>query len=262
MQFAVVGNPISHSCSPLLHNSAFIDLGIRGAYGRYLLDESKNFSALKELGLNGANITIPFKEVAFNNCDFVHGIAQKIGVVNTIIFKDSKLHGYNTDADGFFMSLDNEVKSALIIGAGGSSKALAHILKDNNIKITIINRSKYKLESFIKSGFESYVFEDYIHTPHDAIINTTPSSLNKILPMDKSSLQKIFESAKIAYDLLYGIESPFLRLAHTMRLKTKDGKEMLVNQAILAFEIFMDRFCVKYDKKALRDSMYKASLLF
>lgn len=262
MQFAVVGNPISHSFSPLLHNSAFIDLGIKGSYGRYLLDESKSFSILKELRLNGINITIPFKEVAFNNCNLVHGIAQKIGAVNTIVFKDSKLHGYNTDAHGFFMSLDNEIESALIIGAGGSSKALAHILRDNNVKVTIINRSKDRLDSFIKSGFECCAFDGYTHIAHDLIINTTPSSLHKNLPTDNNILQNIFETAKIAYDLVYGVESPFLSLANTMGLKIKDGKEMLVNQAILAFEIFMDSFCVEYNKEALKNSMYKASLLF
>ena len=86
MQFVVVGNPIQHSFSPLLHNYAFQILGICGFYGRYCLEDKKDFACLKDLNLQGVNITIPFKEIAFETCDEVFGIAQKIKAVNTIVF--------------------------------------------------------------------------------------------------------------------------------------------------------------------------------
>ena len=128
MQFAVVGNPIHHSLSPLLHNYAFEILGINAFYGRYCLSEEKDFRFLETLGLKGANITIPFKEIAFNSCDETFGIAKKIGAVNTIVFDNNKILGYNTDAMGFYECIASfQFKNALILGAGGSARALACI---------------------------------------------------------------------------------------------------------------------------------------
>lgn len=125
MQFAVIGNPIAHSSSPLLHNSAFRALGICGSYSRYLLESNQVFSTIKDLHLKGANITVPYKEIAFGFCNEVFGIAQKIGAVNTLVFEGNRVLGYNTDALGFYQCIESlNFKNALIIGAGGSAKAL------------------------------------------------------------------------------------------------------------------------------------------
>ena len=104
--FAIFGNPVSHSKSPLMHNIVFKNLGIKACYTRVLLEDGDK---LKEkflsLGLSGANITVPHKEVAFRACDEIRGFAKKVGVVNTIVLEDGKLIGYNTDADGFMFAI-------------------------------------------------------------------------------------------------------------------------------------------------------------
>ncbi|TLD85634.1 shikimate dehydrogenase [Helicobacter sp. MIT 05-5294] len=261
MQFAVVGNPIHHSLSPLLHNSAFQALGIRGFYGRYLLESNQAFLSLKSLHLKGANITVPYKEIAFQSCDEVFGIAQEIGAVNTIVFKQGKLLGYNTDALGFYQCVESlNPKNALIIGAGGSAKALACILKEKNIATTLINRSRERLENFARAGFHTATFESFSpKTAYEIVINTTPAGLtNDSLPMDSVILTSLLESAKFAFDLVYGRETPFLNLAKSLKIPRCDGKQMLINQAVLAFEIFMESQKILIDRAILRQSMQDA----
>ena len=126
--FAIFGNPVSHSRSPLMHNHVFKRLGFDACYTRVHLEDG---SQLKEtflaLGLSGANITVPHKEAAFKACDEVRGFAKEIGVVNTIVNEEGRLIGYNTDADGFLFSIGDfkNIKKVLLIGAGGTAKALA-----------------------------------------------------------------------------------------------------------------------------------------
>ena len=154
MQFAVIGNPISHSLSPILHNTAFKALQINGIYGRYCLVDSKAFLCLKSLHTTGAIITIPFKETAFLHCTKVFGIAQQIKAVNTILFKDNQIFGYNTDALGFYQCIEKyPLKNALILGAGGSAKTVACIFPEKGIHTTLLNSSQARLVTFIALGF-------------------------------------------------------------------------------------------------------------
>ena len=143
--FAIFGNPVKHSRSPLMHNHVFKRLGFDACYTRILLEDG---SKLKETflsqKLSGANITVPHKEAAFKACDEVRGFAKEIGVVNTIVNKDGRLIGYNTDADGFLFSIEDfkDVKKILIIGAGGTAKALAKKFKLENFEVSVLNRSE------------------------------------------------------------------------------------------------------------------------
>ncbi|MDD6054983.1 MAG: shikimate dehydrogenase [Helicobacter sp.] len=256
MQFAVIGNPISHSLSPILHNHAFKTLKIPAFYGRFQLSKEASFYSLRSLHLKGANITVPFKETAFNSCDETFGIAQKIKTVNTIIFKDSKILGYNTDAQGFFDCLDFTPKDALIIGAGGSAKAVAHILKENNINTKIINRSKDRLKDFSEFSTATFSEFDNLRESYDLVINTTPAGLvDSTLPLESSILEPLLKEAKLAFDLIYGKNTPFLNLAKSLNTPFMDGKQMLINQAILAFLIFTESQNIQVDKEILKKSM-------
>lgn len=256
MQFAVIGNPIAHSLSPILHNHAFKMLGIAGFYGRYLLKENQSFYHLRSLHLKGANITVPFKEVAFNSCDETFGIAREIGAVNTIIFQGNKMLGYNTDALGLYLCVENLApKNALIIGAGGSAKAVAHILKQKEVDVTLINRSQKRLLDF--KDFKCATFETFApKDSYDLVINTTPAGLiDNTLPLTKERLTSLLKNTRFAFDLIYGKDTPFLKLAKSLNIATSDGKAMLIQQAILAFEIFMQSQNIAFDLKILRQSM-------
>ncbi|MGX2971375.1 shikimate dehydrogenase [Helicobacter sp. T3_23-1059] len=264
----VFGNPISHSLSPLIHNYALCSLNLPFVYGRFCLQNGEN---LKEkfysLNLSGANVTIPFKEDAFKQADELDSLAQKIGAVNTLVkIKNGKLKGYNTDASGFVASLTNTMldirhkilnptpfANALVLGAGGSAKALACILDEIGLDVLVANRSDLKrgfydlqkirycnfseLEAMLKSSTKSSI------PPHfDLVINATSASLQGNLPLQKDILQQIFSRAKLAYDLMYGENlTPFLALAKKCNLTYKDGKDMLLWQAAEALAIFISQ---------------------
>ncbi|PAF46513.1 shikimate dehydrogenase [Helicobacter sp. 12S02634-8] len=244
-QFCVFGNPIAHSKSPLIHNFAFMsfanEIGFDGAYGRYLLSKGE---ALKEkffdLKLFGANVTVPFKEYAYAQSDTQKGIAKAIGAVNTLVLENGSMVGYNTDAEGFYQTISPYgFQSALILGAGGSARALAHILKAQGIQTTIYNRTQERLKDLIQAGFTCYAMPEAIDQSFDLIINATPAGLkDNSLPLGADRLHQLFLSAKMAYDLIYGIPTPFLGLAKDLGVPIKDGKEMLLYQGALAFGLF------------------------
>ena len=256
-QFCVFGNPIAHSKSPLLHNATFRFYNIDAFYGRVLLPlefantkplESKAkdclYASFLALGLSGANITVPFKQSAFLQADEVRGIGKEIGAINTWVLENDKVIGYNTDAQGFFMCLNNwlpAISNALILGAGGSAKAVAFALRQNGITPTIYNRSSARLEEFLQNSFECLELAQLKESSatFDIIINTTPAGLNdENLPLDSALLQTFFTRAKYAFDLIYGIKTPFLRLAQDLHLLVQDGKDMLINQAALSFALW------------------------
>jgi shikimate dehydrogenase len=186
-------------------------------------------------------VTVPHKEYAFNLCDEVQGIAQKIGAVNTLVTKKDKIIGYNTDAPGFFRSIESfkDIKSALILGAGGTAKAISFILNENSIKITILNRSKNRLNFFKQAGFENFCWDDFKISNFDIIINTTPAGLkDEYLPLEEKLLSNLMARSKYAFDVVYGKNTPFLKLAKQNSLIFKDGSDMLLHQASIAFNLF------------------------
>lgn len=241
-QFCVFGNPIHHSLSPMMHNYAFNYLekkiGFRGSYGRYLLqDSSKLAQTFFDLKLDGANITAPFKEEAFRQSDRVEGIAKKIQAVNTWVLRDKKIYGYNTDAMGFYETIKGfNFKNALILGAGGSAKAIAFILQEKGIEPTILNRSQEKLKD-LQQDFNCYIPQTFQIKQYDLIINATSSSLQSTLPFSKELLQGILKNAKYSYDLVYMKTIPFLEFAKQFT-PIQNGKDMLIFQGSLAFELF------------------------
>ena len=255
--FCIFGSPIKHSKSTLMHNFTFKSLGEKACYRRYLLEDGKLLrDKFLELKLNGANITVPHKEAAFKSCDEVRGIARKIGAVNTIVLENSKLIGYNTDAPGFFESIkDFNFKNVLILGAGGTAKAIAEFFSEKNIDFSILNRSENRLRLFKEKEYKAYSWKNFEIGQYDLIVNTTSAGLNdENFPAPKEILEALFKNAKYAVDAIYGKKTPFLKLAFNKGLTIKDGEDMLLFQGVLAFEIFTH---FKYDKKTIEKYMRK-----
>jgi shikimate dehydrogenase len=239
--FVIFGNPVSHSKSPLMHNHFFKKMNINECYGRYKLEDgSEIIKKFKELKVKGANVTVPHKEWAYKLADEVRGIAKEIGAVNTLVLEDNRVIGYNTDAPGFLEAIKEfDYKSVLIIGAGGTAKALSLVLPD----AYILNRSKNRLKDFKNKTF---TWEEIDKFDFDLIINTTSAGLDDdSLPAPKEILENLFKNARYAVDVIYK-ETPFLKMAKEYNLITKDGLDMLVYQGILAMELFLKR---ELDKK-------------
>lgn len=240
--FGIFGNPVTHSISPRLHNATFKAFKLDGCYGRFpIIEPSSLFPTFHSLHLEGANVTVPHKEVAFQGCDEVRGIAQKIGAVNTLVREGSRVIGYNTDALGFYHAIASfgQIKNALILGAGGTAKAIAIILQERGIKTTILNRSASRLDFFETNGFTCHTWDTFTCNDYDLIINTTSAGLkDEELPCPEALLNTLFKRTKAAFDVIYNQHTPFLKLASTYQLTCKDGKEMLLHQAVLAFNLF------------------------
>ncbi len=228
-----------------MHNSAIKSLGLNACYIRTpIIDGNGIIDTFKALKLDGANVTVPHKESAYKLCDKLSEIATNIGAVNTLVKKEDKIVGFNTDAPGFYRSIESfdNIKTALILGAGGTAKAISYILNLHEIKTTILNRSKERLDIFSKNGFETFCWEDFEKKEYDIIINTTTAGLkDEIFPLDEYLLCELMDSARYAFDVIYGKTTPFLKLANIKKLLFKDGSDMLLHQASIAFNLFYDK---------------------
>ena len=239
--FAIFGDPVSHSKSPLMHNRAFRGLGYPGCYTRYrLLDGERLREKFFSLDLRGINVTVPHKEAAYRACDELDDFARKVGAVNTIVQRQGKLHGYNTDAPGFLRAIETlGGQDILFLGAGGTARATAAVLRDAGYRVTLLNRSAARLEPFREAGFEVHTWEDFRPRPFDLVVNMTSAGLkDEALPAPEALLKPLLEEAKGAVDVVYGRQTPFLALAQAYGLPAKDGSDMLLYQGVIAFDLF------------------------
>lgn len=243
--FAIFGDPITHSKSPLMHNNAFIKLGENACYNRIRLEDGERLKeTFLSLGLQGANITVPHKEKAYEQADQVEGIATTIQAVNTYIYQEGKVIAYNTDAPGFYQSIQSfgTLQSILILGAGGTAKAVAAICKEKGIKTTVLNRSASRLPFFETLGCTCHTWEDFEVHPFDLVVNTTSAGLkDDSLPAPEETLEQILNQSSNAMDAIYGKQTPFLQKAESKGIPNKDGHDMLLYQGVIAFELFTQK---------------------
>lgn len=239
----ILGNPVSHSLSPLIHNAAIGELGLQPAvYTRLLVENGADLRSVFDAhGLFGGNITVPHKEEAFVQCDEARGLAQRIGAANTWVREGDRVIGYNTDAPGFMEAIApiGTPKRTLILGAGGTAKAIAVAFSDRGWDATVLNRSASRLDFFKALGIKTATWETLPGGTFDLVVNTTSAGLkDDSLPLEKPALEDYLKRARFAVDAIYGKVTPFLALARQHGLQTQDGGAMLAAQAVLAFEHF------------------------
>lgn len=243
--FAIFGDPVSHSRSPLMHNAVFKKLNYSACYTRvHLQDGSKLREVFYALKLSGANITVPHKEEAFKACDEIRGFANEVGVVNTIVREGDKLIGYNTDADGFMFAIKDfvNVKKVLLLGAGGTAKALSKKFQLEGMDVTLLNRSEGRLVSYKEEGFKTFTFESFKSSAYDLVVNTTSAGLqDENYPAPLDILTEILQECSYAADAIYGKQTPFLRLCSDLGVKNIDGADMLLGQGVLANHYFCNK---------------------
>ena len=253
--FAVIGNPIHHSLSPQIHAMFAKEVGLLLDYEAVLspLDQfQKTTQTLISQKLNGANVTLPFKKEAYQLAT-THSQEAKIAeAVNTLEFKDKEIIGHNTDGIGLVrdleqnLNLDLKSKKILLIGAGGAAEGVIYsMLEKNPLEITLSNRTieksnliKNKMHAYAKNLHVDLNVVEIAKLPHqyfDVIINATSASLNEA---DLGLDNKVFHDQCLAYDMMYGKETPFIKQAKSQHAKTSDGLGMLVEQAAEAFYIW------------------------
>lgn len=251
-QYAVVGNPISHSKSPLIH-AMFADQTVQSLeYGKIeapLDDFSLTVKAFfsKPEG-KGLNVTVPFKEQAWEMCDKRSASAEKAGAVNTLYMDESGLLcGANTDGIGLVSDLKKhgasfKGKKILVLGAGGAVRGvLQPILEEEPAKVVVANRTQSKADALAElfqsdGAIESASF-DGLEECFDIVINGTSASLSGALPPISASC---ISAATVAYDMMYGSEQTVFNqwAEEAGAAQTIDGLGMLVGQAAEAFRIW------------------------
>ena len=237
-KFGLLGKKLSHSLSPLLHKTFFEDIGLKDEYKLYEVDETEidNFkNYMLENSIEGVNITVPYKKTFLDKLDFISDEAKEIGAINLLYIKDNKFYGDNTDYYGFKQTLlTNQIepsgKKIAIIGRGGASASVYKVLKDMGAEdITFY---------FRKDKLSEIEFPEDISG--DIIINTTPVGMYPNIE-DNIVDEQILKKFKIAIDLIYNpLETKFLKIARENGLKTINGMEMLIGQALKTDEILYD----------------------
>jgi len=256
-KYAVLGFPLTHSLSPLIHTPGFEYLQINADYIKIEIEPhefSRRISRLKSENWQGFNVTIPFKREVISHLDLIDPAAEKIGAVNTIsIDENNKWTGYNTDYQGFLrplLGLGINPESCLLLGAGGAARAVSFGLaeKFNLQKMSIVNRSAEKAEK-LAADLRNYYAVDYsvcnidelkqMNTVFDLIVNTTSVGMGRLSGQSLISPAGVTDEKSIVYDLIYNPQTTkFLELAKKQGLRTINGLPMLIYQAALSFQIW------------------------
>tara|TARA_S200000501_G_scaffold170948_1_gene161039 strand:+ start:3453 stop:4268 length:816 start_codon:yes stop_codon:yes gene_type:complete len=250
-RYAVFGNPIKHSMSPLIHSYFAKSLNIEisyepilGTIGKFNI-EARNF--LKDGG-SGFNITLPFKQDAYNLATTKSNIALITGSVNTISLKDGEIHGDNTDGSGFIEDLTKNIgyivenKKILLMGAGGAAMGvIPNILYENPAELKIFNRTFKKAKDLSKKfsdigEIQAINIENENKLEFDLIINATSLGIDNV---DFVLPKSFFKEDTICYDMSYGEASnSFMSWANKNNLKFYNGLGMLLEQAADSFYIW------------------------
>ena len=244
-KYFVIGNPINHSLSPLLHNYWIKKNNINAEYFKkeLTLNKLEEFiNDIRQEKISGANITIPFKKSIIPYLDILSPEAEKSQSVNTIALKDNKLIGYNTDIFGFEQAIKKlnfsvKEKKVFILGAGGVVSSIILALKNMNAsKINVSNRTKEKALD-LKKRYEKIGVLNWGEIPEfDLIINATSLGLkNETINLD---LSKVGHN-KLFYDVIYNpSETNFLHTGKNLGNLSENGKLMFIYQALASFELW------------------------
>ena len=264
IRLGLIGFPVSHSMSPKIQHAALEACGLEGEYSLFPVppDDKQGLKNLLDRvrtgEIRGLNVTIPHKQNVIEFLDELTTTAQIIGAVNVIYMKEDKLIGDNTDAGGFLADLNKVLaespspigrgegvreKSALVLGAGGSARAVVYSLANDGWGMTIAARRLEQAQE-LASSFTNYElgitnFNDLQPSTFDLIVNTTPLGMTPNI--DSSPLPKdtILSQGTIVYDLVYNPrETKLIREARSQGLTATTGLGMLIEQAVLGFKLW------------------------
>lgn len=256
----IIGDPIEHTMSPVMHNAAFRRLGIDSVYLPFRVrkeDVEWAVYAVRALNIRGLNVTIPHKAAVIPHLDGLDPSAERMGAVNTIVNNNGVLTGYNTDAEGFVRALrENGVEPAganiVILGAGGASRGISFLLADAGADLTILNRSPERAEELAGKIFSASgrrvralpLDEEnlaLVLEKADVLVNTT--RLGMVPDADLSPVPSgLLRSGLVVFDIVYNpVKTRLLADAGAAGARAIGGLEMLVWQGALAFTIWTGR---------------------
>jgi shikimate dehydrogenase len=264
--YGVIGNPVRHSLSPMIHNSVFKKLGHNAVY---LAFEVKNLEdalrGIRGLEVRGVSVTTPFKTDVIPFLDKIEGLAKKIGAVNTIVNQGGKLIGYNTDCEGALGALEEKMhlggKRVVLLGAGGAARAIGFGLKGRGCRIIISNRSRKRGEGLSKElgckylPMSSLVEMEGGDFEADVVINAT--SVGMVSRDGETPIpKKLLKEGMLIMDIVYQpLQTRLLREAKEKGCLTVNGLEMFIRQAVAQQEIWTGK---RLEIKQIRKDLLRA----
>ncbi|TYO95069.1 shikimate dehydrogenase [Desulfallas thermosapovorans] len=258
--YGLIGHPVAHSYSPAMHNAALAALGLNGVYVPFGVQPENLVAAmegLRALGVAGVNVTIPYKEAVMPHLDELAETAILYGAVNTIINRQGRLAGYNTDGPGFIKDLREDhgfepsQGPALVLGAGGSARAVVMALAQAGCpEVAVVNRNRARAEELAKSvhsktGLQVLALQ---WDPGDRllagfarraalVVNCTPLGMSGQVRGDLPLPRGVPGSGQLAYDLVYNPPvTRFLARSAANGAVVANGLGMLLHQGVLSFE--------------------------
>jgi len=243
--FGVIGNPIGHSLSPVLHNTGYVAAKKDAVLLPFLVERLEDFlKAAPELGVEGFSVTIPHKEAIFRRLDDCEPLAQRIGAVNTVtVRRDGSLYGSNTDYLGVLRALEKKLRlrgsRVLVFGAGGSARAAAFALAEAGAEVFVCARREAAARALARAVDGDVVRRSALSKEKfDAILNTTPVGMH---PQDGISPLKAGElHCSVVMDFIYHpLRTKLLQIAAAKGIQSVSGVEMFLAQGIAQWELWM-----------------------
>ena len=239
-RYGLIGHPLKHSQSRFYFNEKFEHEGLDCRYQHFDLKSIEEIHEVMKTypDLCGFNVTIPYKEAIIPLLDEIDPTANEVGAVNVVTIQNGRLKGYNTDVYGFSQLLERalkgkEVEHALVLGAGGASKAVRYVLKQKNIPFSTVSRSPEK------GDFTYETLTDEILRQNHLIINTTPLGMAPKFDDFPDLHYQALSNKHILIDLIYNPkETAFMELGRTWGAKVYNGWQMFEEQAKKTWEIF------------------------
>ena len=264
--YGIIGNPVGHSLSPAMQNSAFQEIGENGVYLTFTVTDVKAaIAGLKGLSFSGVSVTIPHKETVMKYLDSIDPVAAKIGAVNTISTVNGanglELHGLNTDWLGANRALEEKIdlagRDVVILGAGGAGRAIGFGLVEKGARITLCNRTEARGRELAKELHCNWVPLDEVDSlSGDILVNATSVGMQP--NVDHSLVKKeALSNYRVVMDIVYApLQTRLLKDAAETGCATVHGLEMLLYQGVEQFEIWTGR---KAPVEVMREALMRAT---
>jgi shikimate dehydrogenase len=259
--YGLLGRPVAHSLSPAMHNAGFRELGLNAVYVAFpVTDLVHAVAGLRGLNIGGVSVTIPFKEDIIPLVDELDEKAARIGAVNTVVNRDGRLVGSNTDWQGALQALEEKTavagKRCLILGAGGAARAIAFGLLEQGGQVAVSDLDMAKALALSRQLWVEVVAPDSLEQySAQVLINATPVGMapqTKDLPLDPELLSRY----QVVMDIVYWpLETRLLKEARSRGCQVIDGLRMLIHQGAAQFELWTGRLApVEVMARAAYDS--------
>ena len=245
--YGILGRPVAHSLSPAMHNAAFREVGLNAVYVAFpVTDLVQAVAGLRGLDIRGVSVTIPFKEEIIALLDEIDPMAARMGAVNTLVNRDGRLVGYNTDWQGALAALADKTEIAgqrfLILGAGGAARAIIFGLQEKGGQVAVTDLDTAKALALSREFWVEVVAPDYLgEYAAGVLINATPVGMepqSEAIPLDPELLSRY----QVVMDIVYRpLETRLLREARSRGCRVIDGLQMLIHQGAAQFELWTGR---------------------